>query len=137
MLAVATSTTRQGRGPLLVAGNRAKRTDQWIRRIASKIANGVRVWLLHDDCPDTACGLKLFAREDFLQVPHFENMHRFLPALFKRNGGEVVNITINDRPRLSGVSKYGIWDRLSVGIFDLYGMAWLARRPSCPEGRKQ
>lgn len=119
--------------PLIVVGARLRRQDRWVRRAASKIANVVRGRLLQDGCRDTGCGLKLFLREDFLDIPHFDHMHRFLPALFRRNGGRVINVTVNHRPRIAGRSKYGILDRLGVGITDLFGVMWLRRRPCYPE----
>lgn len=117
--------------PVLVAGIRVQRNDSWIRRQSSKIANTIRDNLLQDDCPDSACGLKLFQRDIFLQLPHFNHLHRFLPALFKRANGLVINVPVNHRPRLRGQSKYGTLNRLWIGIIDLLGVMWLIRRP-CP-----
>jgi len=119
--------------PVLIAGNRARRQDRWLKRLSSRIANGVRQGLLRDDCPDTGCGLKLFSREMFLALPHFDHLHRFLPALFKRAGARVVNVPVNHRPRLRGQSKYGVSNRLWVGVVDLFGVMWLQRRPCRPE----
>ena len=117
--------------PVLVAGIRVQRNDTWIRRYTSKIANRIRDRLLQDDCPDSACGLKLFQRAIFLQLPHFNHLHRFLPALFKRVNGQVINVPVNHRPRLRGQSKYGTMNRLWIGIMDILGVMWLLRRP-CP-----
>ncbi|MEW6131781.1 MAG: glycosyltransferase family 2 protein [Pseudomonadota bacterium] len=117
----------------LLAGWRNKRQDTFIRRLSSKVANGVRRRFLKDDTPDTGCGLKLFARATFLELPHFDHMHRFLPALVQRNGGAVVSVPVNHRPRERGTSKYGIHNRLWVGIVDLFGVAWLQRRVRRPE----
>jgi dolichol-phosphate mannosyltransferase len=117
--------------PILVAGIRAKRNDRWIRKISSKIANGIRDGFLKDGCPDSACGLKLFQRQIFLQLPHFNHLHRFLPALFKRANGLVINVPVNHRPRIHGQSKYGALNRLWIGIVDMLGVMWLIRRP-CP-----
>lgn len=120
---------RNGSDPLLlVAGCRRQRNDNWVRHLSSRIANGVRRRILHDDTPDTGCGLKLFARDTFLQLPYFDHMHRFLPALYKRLGGRVCCVDVNHRPRAEGRSKYGIHNRLWVGIVDLFGVAWLQRR---------
>ena len=83
---------------------------------------------LRDSTPDTGCGLKLFNRELFLRLPYFDHMHRFLPALVLRAGGEVVSVPVNHRPRTQGISKYGFHNRLWVGIVDLFGVAWLQRR---------
>ncbi len=117
--------------PLLIAGIRTQRQDTWLRRQSSRIANRIRGRLLRDDCPDSACGLKLFQRDIFLQLPHFNHLHRFLPALFKRVNGQVINVTVNHRPRLRGQSKYGMMNRLWIGIIDIFGVMWLIHRP-CP-----
>ncbi len=120
-------------GVELVGGNRRHaRRDTWIKRISSVIANGVRSRLLGDATPDTGCGLKLFSREVFLDLPYFDHMHRFLPALVIRHGGRVVSVPANHRPRERGVSNYGTLDRLMVGIVDLFGVMWLQRRAKCP-----
>lgn len=116
----------------LLAGWRAKRNDTFIRRLSSRIANGVRARMLKDNTPDTGCGLKVFARETFLALPNFDHMHRFLPALVMRNGGAVVSVPVNHRPRERGSSKYGVHNRLWVGIVDLFGVAWLQRRVRLP-----
>ncbi len=118
--------------PLLIAGHRARRRDSWSKRQASRIANGVRRRMLHDDTPDTGCGLKLFPRGLFLDLPCFDHMHRFLPALVLRAGGIVRSVPVNHRPRERGLSKYGVLDRLGVGITDLFGVLWLRRRGSRP-----
>lgn len=117
----------------VVLGNREKRDDHAIRVLSSRIGNGIRRKLLHDDCPDTGCSLKLFSKEAFLVLPHFNHMHRFLPALFKRAGYQLVNVQVSHRPRCHGVSKYGVMNRLFVGIHDLIGMRWLLKRPCAPE----
>ena len=116
----------------MVAGWRKKRKDSWWRLLSSKIANSVRRFLLKDDTPDTGCGLKAFYREDFLNMPFFDHMHRFLPALIKRQGGEVLSVEVNHFPRRAGRSHYGTLDRLRVGIVDLFGVAWLQRRIKHP-----
>ncbi len=118
-----------GSGPVLIAGWRAKRRDTWLKRMSSRIANSVRSAMLRDRTPDTGCGLKVFARDDFLAFPAFNHMHRFLPALTIRAGGRVVSVEVNHRPRARGLSKYGLFNRLGVGIVDLFGVAWLLRRP--------
>jgi dolichol-phosphate mannosyltransferase len=129
---VAAAAGGKGTAPL-VAGLRTKRQDSWTRRVSSRIANGVRSRLLRDGTPDTGCSLKLFPREAFLELPYFDHMHRFLPALFRRQGREVVLVEVNHRPRLSGVAKYGIGNRLWVGIVDLMGVIWLQRRMKAPD----
>ncbi|MFC1672716.1 glycosyltransferase family 2 protein [Pseudomonadota bacterium] len=117
---------------LLVAGWRAKRKDTEWKRFQSKIANKVRRALLNDDTPDTGCGLKVFSREAFLDMPRFDHMHRYLPALMIRRGGSVVSVEVNHRHRERGISKYGMWDRLSVAARDLLGVMWLSARGSKP-----
>jgi dolichol-phosphate mannosyltransferase len=112
----------------LVAGHRRKRRDTWLKRLSSRIANGVRARLLRDATPDTGCGLKLFARDAYLALPFFDHMHRFLPALVQRNGGATVSVEVHHRPRTRGASKYGLHNRLWVGIMDLLGVMWLQRR---------
>jgi dolichol-phosphate mannosyltransferase len=119
--------------PLLIAGHRAHRQDSWSKRRASRLANAVRRRLLHDETPDTGCGLKLFQRSLFLDLPYFDHMHRFLPALVLREGGVVRSVPVNHRPRQRGLSKYGVFDRLLVGITDLLGVLWLRRRASRPK----
>lgn len=120
-------------GLVLVAGHRTKRQDSRVKKISSRLANRVRAFLLGDHTPDTGCGLKIFPRSAFLELPAFDHMHRYLPALFIRAGGRVVSVPVGHRPRLRGASKYGTWDRLWVGIFDLAGVAWLQRRWKRPE----
>ncbi|OIQ98397.1 undecaprenyl-phosphate 4-deoxy-4-formamido-L-arabinose transferase [mine drainage metagenome] len=121
------------RSLLLVAGHRQKRQDDGLRLISSRIANKIRAGLLQDDTPDSGCGLKVLSREAFLDMPRFNHMHRFLPALMIRRGGRVVSVRVNHRPRERGVSKYGVWNRLWVGIVDLFGVMWLQARASVPE----
>jgi len=119
-------------GPLLLAGYRKGRRDTWLKRVSSRVANGVRGRLLGDSTPDTGCGLKLFEREAFLALPHFDHMHRFLPALFLRAGGRVVSVEVGHRPRTRGTSHYGLFNRLWVGIVDMFGVLWLMHRgPRC------
>lgn len=120
-------------GLLLVAGHRTQRRDNWTKRHSSRIANKVRAALLHDATPDTGCGLKVFQRAAFLELPCFDHMHRYLPALFIRAGGQVVSVPVNHRPRTRGQSNYGTLDRLWVGLFDLVGVAWLQRRWKRPQ----
>jgi dolichol-phosphate mannosyltransferase len=120
-------------GVWLVGGNRRKsRRDTWIKRISSVIANTVRSKMLRDDTPDTGCGLKLFNKAAFLDLPYFDHMHRFLPALIKRSGGQIRSVHVSHRNREFGVSNYGTLDRLMVGIVDLFGVAWLQRRAKLP-----
>jgi dolichol-phosphate mannosyltransferase len=128
LLARAEAETAAGAGLLLIAGHRTRRRDSFVKRITSRMANGIRAGLLGDATPDTGCGLKMFTRAAFLELPAFDHMHRFLPALFIRAGGRVFSVPVNHRPRTRGASKYGTLDRLWVGIFDLVGVFWLQRR---------
>ncbi|NDF86130.1 MAG: glycosyltransferase family 2 protein [Gammaproteobacteria bacterium] len=112
----------------LVMGNRVQRRDTWLRHAQSRVANGVRGWLLGDGTPDTGCGIKVMQRAQFLELPRFDHMHRFLPALFLRAGARVVSVPVAHRPRARGTSKYGLFDRLWVGIVDIFGVMWLRRR---------
>ena len=114
--------------PLLLVGWRVQRRDTALRRLSSRVANGVRSRLLGDATPDTGCGLKMFARDTYLQLPFFDHMHRFLPALVLRQGGRVLSVPVRHRPRLRGRSHYGVWNRLWVGIVDICGVVWLRRR---------
>ena len=112
----------------LVAGQRIGRKASGFKRMQSRIANAVRATVLKDGTRDTGCGLKAFPRELFLSLPYFDALHRFLPALVRREGFEVGYVDVVDRPRRHGVSNYGLWDRLWVGILDLAGVWWLIRR---------
>lgn len=116
----------------LINGHRTVRRDTGLKRFASRTANAVRARVLHDDMPDSACGIRLFARETWLALPQFDHMHRFLPALVQRQGGETRSLAVNHRERRGGKSKYGIADRLWVGIVDMLGVWWLQRRYSAP-----
>lgn len=119
-------------GVQLVNGYRKKRKDTFIKRISSRLANGIRSFLLKDETPDTGCGLKVFSRTAYLDLPFFDHMHRFLPAMIQRGGGKVMSIEVNHRDRERGSSHYGFFDRLWVGIPDLMGVAWLQRRVTNP-----
>ena len=112
----------------LVMGNRVQRRDTWLRHAQSRVANGVRGWLLGDGTSDTGCGIKVMHRETFMELPRFDHMHRFLPALFLRAGKRVVSVPVRHRSREHGTSKYGLFDRLWVGIVDIFGVMWLRRR---------
>lgn len=116
----------------MVTGYRKQRMDGRLKRLTSRVANSVRRAVLHDDTPDSACGLKLFARTTFLGLPQFDHMHRFLPALVQRQGGKVLSVEVNHRKRQRGQSKYGIHNRLWVGIIDLLGVRWLQQRCKQP-----
>ncbi|KRR02018.1 dolichol-phosphate mannosyltransferase [Bradyrhizobium jicamae] len=112
----------------LAAGQRVGRKDTGFKKLQSRIANGVRNSILRDGTRDTGCGLKAFPREVFLSMPYFDGLHRFLPALVRREGFDIAYVDVIDRPRHSGVSNYGFFDRLWIGIMDLAGVWWLIRR---------
>ena len=112
----------------LAAGQRLGRKATGFKKLQSRIANGVRGAILRDGTRDSGCGLKAFPREAFLALPYFDGLHRFLPALIRRDGFDVVYVDVVDRERRHGVSNYGMWDRLWVGILDLAGVWWLLRR---------
>lgn len=112
----------------LVAGQRVGRKASGFKRMQSRIANAVRSAVLKDGTRDSGCGLKAFRRELFLSLPYFDGLHRFLPALVRREGFDIGYVDVVDRPRRHGVSNYGLWDRLWVGILDLAGVWWLIRR---------
>ena len=112
----------------LAAGQRVGRKDTGFKRWQSRTANAVRNAILHDGTRDTGCGLKAFRREVFLSMPYFDGLHRFLPALVRREGFDIAYVDVIDRPRHSGVSNYGFFDRLWIGIMDLAGVWWLIRR---------
>ena len=112
----------------LIAGQRVGRKASGFKKFQSRIANTVRGAALRDGTRDTGCGLKAFPREVFLSLPYFDGLHRFLPALVKREGYAIGYVDVVDRPRGAGVSNYGLFDRLWVGILDLAGVWWLIRR---------
>jgi len=112
----------------LAAGQRVGRRSSPFKRFQSRIANRVRSAILRDGTRDSGCGLKAFRRELFLNLPYFDGLHRFLPALVRREGYDVAYVDVIDRARRHGVSNYGLWDRLWIGILDLFGVWWLVRR---------
>lgn len=112
----------------IVAGQRTRRHDGWRKKTVSRLANRLRRALLSDDTVDTACGLKAMRRDAYLALPFFDNNHRFLPALFLREGWGIAHVPVADRPRATGQSKYGVLDRALVGLPDLLGVWWLVRR---------
>ena len=118
--------------PALWIGHRVDRHDSGLRRWSSRLANAVRGGLLRDGVPDTGCGVKVLRRKDFLALPYFDHMHRFLPALVRREGLEVCSTPVSHRPRLHGRSKYGVNNRLWVSLADLLGVLWLLRRRRLP-----
>lgn len=114
----------------LFAGWRVERKDGVSKRWASRWANRIRSTLLRDHTPDTGCGLKLFERSAFLDLPYFDHMHRYLPALMQRAGWKTESVPVRHRPRLSGYSKYNNLARALAGLYDLIGVTWLIRRSS-------
>jgi len=113
---------------VLIAGHRVHRKDSRLKKISSKYANMIRSNILKDKAPDTGCGLKLFSKEFFLDLPSFNHMHRYIPALYISRGGRIVSLEVNHRPREKGESKYGFNNRFWVGIKDLLGVRWLQKR---------
>jgi dolichol-phosphate mannosyltransferase len=116
----------------LFVGRRGARRDNFARLVASRIANGVRGTLLGDHTPDSGCGIKLIRRDLFLELPRFDALHRFMPALVIRAGGRAVSVPVNHRPRVRGTSKYTILQRAAVGLIDMWGIFWLMRRNTLP-----
>jgi dolichol-phosphate mannosyltransferase len=121
----------------MVAGERARRQDTWKKRLASRYGNRIRRWILSDNAQDTGCGLKVFRRDLFLELPYFDHMHRYLITLMLREGHEVRFMPVGHRPRGAGRSKYGVWDRALVGLTDLLGVLWLKRRFRGPDTPKE
>jgi dolichol-phosphate mannosyltransferase len=117
----------------LVGGIRVNRRDTAGKRIASRCANAIRRALLNDHCPDTGCSLKVFRRASYLELPFFNGLHRFMPALFKLYGSECIFTPVNDRPREVGVSKSDFLGRALKGFFDLMGVLWLTSRTPPPD----
>lgn len=126
--AMLTQLEAAGASAGLVQGQRVGRKDTGFKRMQSRIANKVRGAILKDGTRDTGCGLKCFRRDAYLALPYFDALHRFMPALMVREGLTVLHHDVRDRQRLTGVSNYGFFDRLWVGILDLAGVWWLIRR---------
>ena len=112
----------------LIAGQREKRIDSLLKKFTSRTGNFIRNFVLRDGVRDTGCSLKLFRRDDYLALPYFNHMHRYLPALFLREYGSIELVDVSHRPREAGVSKYGFWDRAFAGLSDLLGVLWLKTR---------
>lgn len=123
---------RRGDDRILVAGWRTERRDARLTRWQSRVANSVRARLLHDGTPDSGCGLKVYPRALFVRLPYFDHMHRFMPALVRREGGDVLSVPVNHRPRTHGRSHYGVLNRLWAGLVDMAGVIWLSRRAHAP-----
>lgn len=116
----------------MVQGHRQKRKDTVSKKLASKLGNGIRQWLIRDGAPDTGCGIKVFSRDVFVRLPYFDHMHRYMAALVLREGFQVDFVPVNHRARAHGQSKYGNFDRALVSIRDLMGVMWLQRRARLP-----
>lgn len=123
---------QRGDDTLLIAGWRINRRDTRFTRWQSRAANAVRARLLRDGTPDTGCGLKVYPRALFVRLPYFDHMHRFMPALVRREGGDVLSVPVNHRPRTCGRSHYGVLNRLWTGLVDMAGVIWLSRRAHAP-----
>lgn len=132
MLACWRAAAEDVRPRLMITGWRANRRDDGLRKLSSKVANAIRSNLLKDGTPDSGSGIKLLPRDLFLDLPRFDHMHRFMAALVIRAGGAVEIVRVNHRARERGTSKYGVWNRLWVGIVDLFGVMWLMRRARNP-----
>ena len=117
---------------MMVIGNRVKRIDNFARRFASRTAFKIRKFILKDETPDTGCAIKVFKKEDFLKLPFFNHIHRFLPFLFNSFKGKVISIQVNHRARINGYSKYSNFQRFLVGISDIFGVIWLRKRSKWP-----
>lgn len=117
----------------VVFGSRVKRQDNVLKKISSYTGRLFRRWVLNDSCSDSGCSLKVFPKKAFLGLPHFNHLHRFLPTLFMRAGYTIINVPVNHRERRFGVSKYGVMNRVFVGVYDLIGVRWLLKRPCNPE----
>ena len=117
---------------MMVIGNRVKRIDNFARRLASRSAFKIRKFILKDATPDTGCAIKVFKKEDFLKLPFFNHIHRFLPFLFNSFKGKVISIQVNHRARINGYSKYSNFQRFLVGISDIFGVIWLRKRSKWP-----
>lgn len=120
-------------GPEFAGGVRTVRKDTGSKRLASRLANAIRDFVLRDDCPDSGCGIKAFHRDIYLRLPFFDGMHRYMPALFLSYGCKVAYLPVNDRPRIAGKSKYTNLGRALIGIYDLVGVRWLRSRTMVPE----
>lgn len=111
-----------------IIGHRVNRRDDWVKKISSKLANGFRDWMLKDGIPDTGCGLKAVRRDWYVRLPAFNHMHRYIPTLIQSLGGNMLIHPVNHRPRMAGISNYGVWNRLWVGLVDVFGVLWLQMR---------
>jgi len=111
-----------------VSGIRVNRQDNWLRRVSSRIARSMRKTALGVDFRDTGCSLRVFQRSVLAGILPFNGWHRFLPILVHVGGVKTREVPVNHRPRVAGASKYGVWNRLGRGMFDLMGVAWYQKR---------
>lgn len=121
-------------GLKMVMGRRASRKDSAWKKFGSRFANNIRQRMLHDDCDDSGCGIKVMDRDAFLKLPYFDHMHRYMPALMKADGHMVEFRNVNHRPRGEGKSNYTNFGRLRDALSDLRGVMWLIRRRRNPDG---
>jgi len=121
----------------VVCGVRAKREDSFLRRVSSRVGNGTRNWLTHENITDVGCTLKVARASYVKRVKLFTGMHRFLPTLLRMEGARVTEVPVNHRPRLKGRSKYGVWNRLFRGFYDIFGVRWMQSRWPRYESREE
>lgn len=112
----------------VVSGVRARRRDTWVRRVSSKIANGIRNRVTHESVTDVGCTLRAMRIEYLRRIPVFNGMHRFLPTLLRMEGARVTEVPVNHRPRLHGQPKYNIRNRIFRALADLFGVRWMQTR---------
>ena len=118
----------------VVNGWRKNREDSFVRKISSRIGNGFRNKLTHDNVRDVGCSIRAFRRACVDQIPVFKGMHRFLPTLMRIRGyANIIEIPVNHRPRERGQTKYGIHNRLWVGLADTFVVYWMQRRMVFPK----
>lgn len=112
----------------VVSGVRARRRDSWVRKVSSRVANGIRNRVTHESVTDVGCTLRAVRSEYLRRVPVFNGMHRFLPTLLRMEGARVTEVPVNHRPRLHGVPKYNIRNRIWRALLDLFGVRWMQSR---------
>ncbi len=116
----------------VACGLRQKRQDNWLRRVSSRTARKARAAMLGVDFQDTGCGLRAFKRPVLEPLFAFNGFHRFMPVLAHCTGAKVIEIPVNHRPRAAGISKYGMWNRLGRGVYDLFAVRWYLKRKIPP-----
>jgi len=113
----------------VVCGVRRKREDSWLRRVSSRVANRFRNALLHDSIHDAGCTYRALRRKVIeIELLPFKGLHRFLPTIWKLHGFRVEELSVNHRPRFKGQSRYGLWNRLGVGVHDILALRWYRKR---------